>query len=355
MKGRAQMHTWVESQDLPPIFGRIRPYTMVSNDSLLDLARQVRVILEHNIPGAFVECGTWKGGSSFLMAELLKHAGETPRSVWMFDSFEGIQPPRQIDGPTARQWAENKEGQFYYDNLRAPVEEVRAVSESLRIDRYTRIVPGWFDKTLPQTVVDIGPIALLRIDADWHSSVLCCLDNLFDRVVNEGVIIIDDYYTWDGCTVAVHEFLGRRHSHFRLESTGFPYPTSAVIRKAKTTWHWMEQVYLLGQDFAVNTPANARILIADDDICRSLIFTDRTLIPLIEHDGQYGGPPTDDAAAILYLDSQRQHGESATYLALAFPSFWWIDHYPQWWQSLKISARSVVDNDRLKLFALASR
>ena len=53
-------------------------------------------------------------------------------------------------------------------------------------------------------------IALLRMDADWYDSTKCILDNLGDRVVPGGIVIVDDYYAWEGCAVAVNEFAAAR-------------------------------------------------------------------------------------------------------------------------------------------------
>src|SRR6266851_1885701 len=76
--------TWLERTDLDPILERITPFVMppVSRDALLDLANLVWVILCAGIPGDFVECGAWRGGTAFLMAELLKKAGVRDRKVW---------------------------------------------------------------------------------------------------------------------------------------------------------------------------------------------------------------------------------------------------------------------------------
>src|SRR6266568_5337091 len=227
---------WFEDRDLPPILRKVGAFTMVPHASLVDLARQVRVVLEQNIPGALVECGAWRGGASFLMAQILKLAGARDRKVWLLDSFEGIQAPQEIDGPAAQAWAKNKDGAMYFDNLRSPLEEVRQAARNLELLEYTEFVPGWFDKTLPANRDRIGPVAILRIDADWYASVKCCLDELFDQVVEGGFIIFDDYYTWDGCAAAVHEFLGQRRLSHRIESIGDANFTCAVIRKGKTTW-----------------------------------------------------------------------------------------------------------------------
>jgi O-methyltransferase len=85
------------------------------------------------------------------------------------------------------------------------------------------LVPGWFDETLPKIRERFGPIALLRIDADWHASVSTCLEQLYDQVVDGGYIVLDDYYTWDGCSIAVHEFLGRRQLSHRIFKDGCAY------------------------------------------------------------------------------------------------------------------------------------
>ena len=103
---------------LAPIVERIRPYTMVPERSLVELARQVSAILALQIPGDFVECGVWRGGASFLMAELLRQAGASDRRVWLFDSFEGLPPPAAIDGARALASPGDRASPWYHDNCR---------------------------------------------------------------------------------------------------------------------------------------------------------------------------------------------------------------------------------------------
>ncbi len=83
--------------------------------------------------------------------------------------------------------------------------------------RTYQIIPGWFDETLPCFEAS-DPIALLRLDGDWYESTMLCLEHLFDRVAVGGVVIIDDYFTWDGCSRAVHDFLSRRSATERIHS-----------------------------------------------------------------------------------------------------------------------------------------
>jgi len=168
--------------------------------------RAVDEVIARGIPGAFVECGVWRGGMSFLMAKRARQRGEK-KTVWMFDSFEGLPPPEAIDGNAAIEWTKNVDSPLYYDNCTASIEEVRASAVALGLGDQVEIVKGWFDETIPQVKDDIGEIAVLRIDGDWYRSVKTCLEELGPRVVPGGIVILDDYDTWEGCALAVHEYL----------------------------------------------------------------------------------------------------------------------------------------------------
>jgi hypothetical protein len=77
----------------------------------------------------------------------------------------------------------------------------------LGIDRSDLVFhTGWFQDTIPKA--DINDIALLRLDGDWYESTKICLENLYQKVVEGGYIIIDDYGTFSGCAQAVDEFFG---------------------------------------------------------------------------------------------------------------------------------------------------
>lgn len=193
-----------------------RPYTMLWNRRLFSLARSVRTVIREGVPGDFVECGVWRGGASFLMADLLRRYQISDRRVWLFDSFRGLPAPTDLDGPAAADYVQAVDSPKYLDNCSASIEEVEAAAERLGLAPRIRTIKGWFDETLPQFRNNVGPIALLRVDADWHDSVLCCLESLYDQVSPGGFVIFDDYNDWDGCAIAVHEFLGARHLSHRL-------------------------------------------------------------------------------------------------------------------------------------------
>lgn len=346
---------WTETRDLVPTLEKVRPFTMVPTESLVDLARQVRAVVTSDIPGDFVECGVWRGGASFLMADLLRQAGVRGRKVWLCDSFEGLPPPEEIDGPAAMKYVQNTDSPFYFDNCSASVEEVQGTATGLGLTSYTEFVKGWFEQTLPANRDRIGPIAILRIDADWYSSVRCCLENLYDQVVEGGFIILDDYYGYDGCAVAVHEFLGKRKLAHRIESVigkpeGFESNQCALFRKGNPTWKSMYPRNLTAQDIAALIPPGDTFILVDQDEYRSEIAAGRRHIPFLERDGQYRGPPPEDATAIRELERLRRSG--ATFIVFAWPAFWWLDHYSRLHLHLRSKFRRVLENDRLVAFDL---
>src|SRR5687768_3446080 len=154
----------------------VRPYTMLSERRLVSLAGQVEAVLRERIPGALVECGVWRGGASFLMADVLRRAGATDRRVWLFDSFEGLPAADPIDGVRAQNYRTEPDN---FENCSASYEEVEETARRLGLAQQTQLVKGWFQDTLPEQRDKIGRIALLRVDGDWHASVLSCLENLY--------------------------------------------------------------------------------------------------------------------------------------------------------------------------------
>ena len=340
---------------------RVRPYTMVAQQSLLELANEVRTLLAMNIAGNFVECGVWKGGSAFLMAELLRAAdqGDRPRdrTVWLFDSFEGLPAPVQIDGTAANAWANDKSSPAYRDNLRVSLDDVRAAAQQLEVSSYTEFVKGWFDQTLSDNRERIGPIALLRIDADWHASVRCCLESLFDQVVDGGLVVLDDYYTWRGCAVAAHEFLGARALGLPIEAPlGSGCGMPAVIRKGETTWHELwQQVSVLDEqrlrdaDVASVVPAERALILIGQDGLSDTAAARWRVIPFLERDGVYWGLPEDDETAVREINRLRRAG--AQFLVVASSAFWWLDYYRGFAAHIAEQLNPLLHNDRVKIFA----
>jgi O-methyltransferase len=192
-------------------FLKFRDFTMVPEDVYIGNLRLVAGVT--GVPGAVIECGTWRGGMIAGMADTLG-AG---RRYYLFDSFEGLPPAKEIDGAAAMAWQRNTSGPMYHNNCRASEAEARqAMSMSAATDY--KVVKGWFRDTLPKARV--GPVAVLRLDADWYDSTKEILDSLADSVVPGGLILVDDYYVYEGCTRAVNEYASKRNWMIRQFGLG---------------------------------------------------------------------------------------------------------------------------------------
>lgn len=190
----------------------VESFTMLSYQRLVTLWQQVRYVDRASIPGALVECGTWKGGASGMMALAHLQSGVPNRHLHLFDSFQGLpEPDQNNDGEMAIHYASHRASGALRtigkcvgpleDNKRLLADLVRYPSE------LTTYHVGWFQDTLQVAPASLNAIALLRIDGDWYESTKICLDRLFPRVSSGGIVVIDDYGKWPGCRKAVDEFM----------------------------------------------------------------------------------------------------------------------------------------------------
>ncbi|HSD66314.1 MAG TPA: TylF/MycF/NovP-related O-methyltransferase [Vicinamibacteria bacterium] len=193
--------------------------TLVSYDRLRNAQELGEAAVREGTPGAFVECGVWKGGVAALLAMVAREENRG-RLTHLFDSFEGLPQPTEEDGhradgyPTRARREELRPVHLYAADL-ASVEQW--LFGPLGLSRAAvRIHKGWFQEVLPRAAPEIGDISLLRIDADWYESVKVCLECLYDRVVPGGYVILDDYGGYPGCRRAWDEFAVGRGIHVPL-------------------------------------------------------------------------------------------------------------------------------------------
>lgn len=197
----------------------VQPRTMCTLAKLRSYLRHTDSIVSRRVAGAVVECGVWRGGASFLVAKRLQTLGDA-RSVWMFDSFQGLPAPELRDGAAALAYAQDPTSPTYYNNCKADYDDARRFASEYGVGETVVLVKGWFSETLPAAAAQIGSIAILRIDADWYEGVSFCLATLYDAVTQGGVVIIDDYYEYEGCALAVHDFLADRQLPFPIMQDG---------------------------------------------------------------------------------------------------------------------------------------
>lgn len=189
----------------------VRPYTMTSSERIWSLLQAVRHVEGAAIPGAFVECGVWRGGSVMAMATALMDLGTPTRELWLYDTFAGMTEPSSYDveastGLDARSLLDSTEvGDGNNVWCAAGLQDVLAnVQRTGYPEALVRVVKGDVSLTLAETVPDA--IALLRLDTDWYESTRAELEALYPRLAVGGVCILDDYGHWAGARRAVDEY-----------------------------------------------------------------------------------------------------------------------------------------------------
>jgi hypothetical protein len=192
----------------------LAPYERLSK--LYDLAKDC------NLQGAFIECGVWRGGCGAILAVFGSRQG---RETHLFDSFEGLPEPKAIDGKRAVKRVGGRDsGQLQSTGeLVADESFVRfLLFNRFRLaENHIHIHKGWFQNTLPIAKQDIPQIAILRLDGDWYESTKVCLDELYDRVVPGGYVVVDDYGHYEGCRRAIDEFRAERGITTPLVATDY--------------------------------------------------------------------------------------------------------------------------------------
>lgn len=218
--------------DFVAAYGKCQPLTMTSIERLYALFNAVRYVAASNIDGAFAECGVWKGGSVMMIAYTLLSLGIKDRDIYLFDTFDGMTAPTDVDvsigGQTATSLLEKGEKESDLVWAYSPLDEVRNNLEKTGypMDRFI-LVKGDVMATIPENAP--ADLALLRLDTDWHDSTRHELIHLFPRLARRGILIIDDYGHYQGARKAVDDYLAELPTSYLLHRIDY---TGRVLVKA---------------------------------------------------------------------------------------------------------------------------
>lgn len=186
-------------------------YTMTSVERIVALIQATRYIVENEIPGAFVECGVWRGGSMMAVARTLLELGCPKRNLFLYDTYRGMSAPtdrdRTFDGRGANELLVKSGQSSGAADVRCYA-DLADVTRNLLSTGYSRdniqFIEGKVEDTLPAVLP--GPTALLRLDTDWYESTRHELIHLYPLLTSKGVLIIDDYGHWRGAKTATDEY-----------------------------------------------------------------------------------------------------------------------------------------------------
>jgi len=212
----APLRLWLTNPRRALLFVAVRPYTMLPYKRLAKLAELADECNRRGIPGAFVQCGVWRGGSAAVLASLANG-----RPVELFDTFEGCPQPGPEDVSMHGRLGEAGEAAAGMHHLLGLLDRL-----DLR-DPKVRVHPGRMEATLRLAVERILGIALLHLDCDWYESTQICMQRLYVHVADKGYVMADDFGHWYGAQKAVTQY---------FEARGLPMPTLTWVDHTGVFW-----------------------------------------------------------------------------------------------------------------------
>lgn len=200
-------------REFAELYDAVRPYTMLSVECLFSLYSLTKRVCQENLPGNFVECGVAGGGSSALIAAVIKRYSAQPRFVFAVDSFEGRPELIEANPPQGAEATDWETGAYA-----ASESSLLEICAKLGVSEFVKPIKGDFEHVLLVRRDWFGMIAFLHMDGELYSPTKAMLDHLYERIVGGGLIQVDDYGCYEGCRNAVHEFEAAHELHFELHS-----------------------------------------------------------------------------------------------------------------------------------------
>jgi hypothetical protein len=146
----------------------------------------VKNILRNNNANDFVECGCWKGHSSFIISELIKKS-KKKINFHIFDSFEGLS---NITKKDEELFYEKKKIKYNIKNQFSSSEKFLKKTV-LKKFKFVKIYKGWIPSRF--FTLKTNKFSFIHIDVDLYEPTYQSLAFFFPKLIKGGVIICDDY------------------------------------------------------------------------------------------------------------------------------------------------------------------
>jgi O-methyltransferase len=164
-----------------------RAESMIGLRRMDNIQHCVQAVLADDVPGDLIETGVWRGGACIFMKANLVAGGDTDRTVWVADSFQGLPAPNVTLYP-----ADTGDDLYTRSGLSVGADQVRHnFARYGLLDERVRFLVGWFKDTLPTAPIE--RLSLMRLDGDMYESTWQAIEALYPKLSPGGFCIIDDF------------------------------------------------------------------------------------------------------------------------------------------------------------------
>jgi len=185
------------------VWESLKPYTLLPIERFYNIYVSCRYISQSHIPGDFLECGVYLGGSIIAAALFCRHFGADDRRFFLFDTFCGFPDKMEDVDLLGQRTAFSAMPHFFNTHFRNIVE--KNIRESGIDPGCFTLVEGFVEDTLSDRSIP-ERLAYTRLDTDYYDSTLHELKVLWPRLQTGGVLIIDDYGHFEGARSAADEY-----------------------------------------------------------------------------------------------------------------------------------------------------
>jgi hypothetical protein len=165
------------------------------------------------LEGDVCEFGVAQGATSALMANEIR---ETEKSLWLFDSFQGLPRPGEKD-QLIDDIFDLKSMEEYEGEMACPssMVEARLRAISFPVER-VKVIAGFIEETITRQALP-DRVCFAYVDFDFYDPILVTLTFLHERLSPGGFVLVDDYGFFSaGAQSAVDEFLAEHRDVYEF-------------------------------------------------------------------------------------------------------------------------------------------
>jgi tetratricopeptide (TPR) repeat protein len=215
---RAQFLPDVRDEYFNHVWNLLKPYTLLPIERFYNIYLSCCYIAQSSIPGDFIECGVYLGGSIIAAALFCKYFGIQDRTFYLFDTFCGFPDKMEEVDLSGQKTFFSAMPHFFDTHFRNIVE--KNIKRSGLDPVCFKIVEGLVENTLENSCLP-KTLAYARLDTDYYDSTLHELKTLWPRLQSGGVLIIDDYGHFEGVRSATDEYFYKIRENILLQRVDY--------------------------------------------------------------------------------------------------------------------------------------